>query len=365
MGTTATQDYENNIPANSENDDANSDAVISAENDALAYYDLLDSEYQKSLKTGCFESCIVDNKAYFYGSEINFTADGDKISYGFVSYDFDTEETKIIVLGGYISYLYSNGLVYCTDWGNVYCYDLDGSLVKKSKVLDEINPLYLLHIMEDGTTFTTDTRPNSISYNTRKYYMVSSIYKTVSDLPTLSGIGAHNKTTSMSYRIMGSIGDELYVCGATYEGDWNLYTINLKTLEQKDFKNIKFTKLGEYYLIGKYAIALEIIGNNTRHEYQIYDTETGELIGTSCLGNYKGGNASYSASNGARVVGTTYIYEAPLNEEMGIKDGTMISANWAQIIPLDSTRYVIKDEHGTFICEVGSEEEIEIIYPES
>jgi hypothetical protein len=323
------------------------------ETNLFEYYSLLDAEYQKSLDTGCFASCIIDNVAYFDAYKMKKTgvADADM---GFASYDYNTGKAKIIIPDeSTYDYMYCSGKVYCASYKQIHCYDTDGNLIKElPKGLTR--DVGLWHVMTDGTAIIRAT-------DKRVFYSVSEDFSTITELPKIIVKGEHNREEELEVKnVIGSIGDTLYVVA----NDCRLYGINVKTGEQTDFDNISIsTQKYAAYIIGDLLFyPTEAAANGTYDPKTIFNLKTGEEIGTAKIGRYAGGNTSYCQTFDANHAS----YQAPLNDDyFKISENNTIIEEYKResyITLLDKTRYLYRDSYGMFLREVGTDGEIEIIF---
>lgn len=341
----------------STNSPENTEVVENAAEEAnlFDYYSLLDAEYQKSLNTGCFESCIIDNVAYFEAYKMDTHGLADD-SMGFACYDYNTDTAKKLVPADYYDYLYCSGKIFCASYEQVHCFDLDGNLIKElPKGLT--HDVGLWHVMTDGTAIIRE------QYS--KYYIVSGDFTQLAELPKLVKIGEHNREEELEVmNVIGSIGDTLYVVA----NDCRLYGINVKTGEQTDFDNISISTQ-KYkadvqraaYIIGDLLFyPTKAAANGTYDPKTIFNLKTGEEIGTAKIGRYAGGNTSY----GQLFSADHASYQAPLNDDyFKIDENHTVIEEYkkAYVTLLDETRYLYRDSYGMFLREVGSQDETEVI----
>lgn len=328
---------------------------INEETNLFDYYSLLDAEYQKSLNSGCFESCIIDNVAYFKAYKMDTHGLTDD-TLGFACYDYNTGKAKKLVSADYYDYLYCSGKIFCASYEQVHCFDLDGNLIKElPKGLT--HDVGLWHVMTDGTAIIRE------QYS--KYYIISGDFTQLAELPKLVKIGEHNREEELEVKnVIGSIGDTLYVVA----NDCRLYGINVKTGEQTDFDNISISTQ-KYkadvqraaYIIGDLLFyPTEAAANGTYDPKTIFNLKTGEEIGTAKIGRYAGGNTSYGQLFNADHAS----YQAPLNDNyFKIYENHTVVEEYkkAYVTLLDETRYLYRDSYGMFLREVGSQDETEVI----
>lgn len=329
------------------------------ETNLFEYYSLLDAEYQKSLDTGCFASCIIDNVAYFdaYKMEESGVADADM---GFASYDYNTGKAKIIIPDeSTYDYMYCSGKVYCASYKQIHCYDTDGNLIKELPA-DLTYDVELWNVMSDGTAIIRAT-------DKRVFYSVSEDFSTITELPKIIVKGEHNREEEVEIKnVIGSVDDNLYVVGS----DCLVHGINLKTGEQTHYTDIaisthkyKADVQRATYIIGDYLIyPTKPAANDTYDSKTIFNLKTGEKIGTAKIGRYAGGNTSYCQTFDANHAS----YQAPLNDDyFEISENNTIIEEYKResyITLLDKTRYLYRDSYGMFLREVGTDGETEIIF---